>query len=68
MTGLCASMNQSSPEEVIRVEALKYGLVLNEIDRRAMFEKLVITPITRFATLAGYDVGNVLSDSTQTTI
>ena len=40
MTGLCASMDQSSPEEVIRVEALKYGLVLNEIDRRAMFEFL----------------------------
>lgn len=35
------------------------------IDRHAMFQKVVTTPIVRFATLAGYDVQDVLSDNTQ---
>jgi len=36
-----------------------------EIDRLAMFQKVVITPINRFAALAGYDVDDLFSKTTQ---
>ena len=36
-----------------------------ECDRHAMFDKVIAKPINRFATLAGFDVDNYLSESTQ---